>query len=482
MNFRMMGYTIGQILRVEGVLMLLPLFVSLLYGENIWLWFLIPAASLVALGTVLTLKKPEDRTILAKEGLVIVGLSWVLMSLFGCLPFWISGEIPLFIDALFETISGFTTTGASVLSDVESLSYGMLFWRSFTHWIGGMGVLVFVLAILPQSDVRAMHLFRAETTGPKIGKLVSKMKSSARILYGIYIALTAVEMIFLLCGGMNVFDSVTHAFATAGTGGFSTKNAGIAHFDSLYIEMVIAVFMFLFGINFQIFYLLLIKNFRGVWKNEELRWYFVMVFAAVLFIALDVMTLYENSFGAALRYSFFQVTSVVSTTGFATTDYAGWPLFSRTILLLLMFSGACAGSTAGGLKVSRVAIAIKSSFSELRHMLRPRSVVVPKFDGKPLEREEVAGVQHFLLVYALLFAVSLLLVSIGIKDFDTAFSGVLTMLSNVGPGLSAAIGPVSNFGAQTVLTKLVFGFDMLAGRLELFPIIILFAPATWRRR
>ena len=482
MNFRMIGYTIGQILRVEGVLMLLPLIVSLCYGESIWLWFLIPAASLAAIGSILALKVPADRTIQAKEGFVIVGLAWTLMSLFGCLPFWISGEIPVFIDALFETISGFTTTGSTVLSNVEGLSYGMLFWRSFTHWIGGMGVLVFVLAILPRSDVRAMHLLRAETTGPKVGKLVSRMNSTARILYGIYIALTVLQTVFLLCGGMNLFDSITHAFATAGTGGFSTKNAGIAYFDSVYIEMVIAVFMFLFGINFQIFYLILVGNLRGVWRNEELRWYFVMVAVSVLLIAVDVMTLYENSFGTAMRHAFFQVTSVISTTGFASTDYAQWPLFSKTILILLMFSGACAGSTAGGLKVSRVAIAVKSSFSELRRMLRPRSVVVPKFDGKPLESEEVSGVWHFILVYILLFALSLLLVSVGTNDLETAFSGVLTMMSNVGPGLSQAVGPMSNFGAQTVLTKIVYCFDMLAGRLELFPILILFAPATWRRR
>ena len=482
MNFRMIGYTIGQILRVEGVLMLLPLIVSLCYGESIWLWFLIPAASLAAIGSILALKVPADRTIQAKEGFVIVGLAWTLMSLFGCLPFWISGEIPVFIDALFETISGFTTTGSTVLSNVEGLSYGMLFWRRFTHLIGGMGVLVFVLAILPRSDVRAMHLLRAETTGPKVGKLVSRMNSTARILYGIYIALTVLQTVFLLCGGMNLFDSITHAFATAGTGGFSTKNAGIAYFDSVYIEMVIAVFMFLFGINFQIFYLILVGNLRGVWRNEELRWYFVMVAVSVLLIAVDVMTLYENSFGTAMRHAFFQVTSVISTTGFASTDYAQWPLFSKTILILLMFSGACAGSTAGGLKVSRVAIAVKSSFSELRRMLRPRSVVVPKFDGKPLESEEVSGVWHFILVYILLFALSLLLVSVGTNDLETAFSGVLTMMSNVGPGLSQAVGPMSNFGAQTVLTKIVYCFDMLAGRLELFPILILFAPATWRRR
>ena len=482
MNVKMIFYTIGQILRVEGALMLLPMIVSFCYGESTWLWFLIPAACLAAFGTVVTLKKPADHTIQAKEGLVIVGLSWVLMSLFGCLPFFVSGEIPAFIDALFETVSGFTTTGASILSDVEALSYGMLFWRSFSHWVGGMGVLVFVLAILPQSDVRAMHLFRAESTGPKIGKLVSKMKSSARILYGIYIALTLAETIFLLCGGMNFFDSITHAFATAGTGGFSTKNAGISAFGSLYLEMVIAVFMFLFGVNFQIFYLLLLKNFRGIWKNEELRWYVALVVLSVLVISLNVMVCYENSFGAALRYAFFQVTSVVSTTGFSTADFAAWPQLSKAVLLVLMFTGACAGSTAGGLKISRVAIAAKSTFSGLRRVLRPRSVVAPRFDGKPLEREEVAGVQHFLLVYVLLFAISFLLVSIGMNDFETAFSGVLTMLNNVGPGLSAQIGPASNFGAQTILTKIVFCFDMLAGRLELFPIIILFAPATWRRR
>lgn len=481
MNYRVIIKTLGKLFLVEAILLTLPLAVGIYYGEDTLLSFLIPIGFLVgAAGIVRLLPVNRRKEIYAKEGFVIVALAWILLSLVGALPFTISGQIPSYIDSVFETISGFTTTGASILKDVESLSRSMHFWRCFTHWIGGMGVLVFMLAILPQDDMRAMHILRAEAPGPTVGKLVSKINLTARILYGIYIALTVLMIVFLLFGGMPLFDSIVHAFATAGTGGFSMKAASIAAYNSVYIDVVISVFMLLFGVNFNLFYLLLIGKVRQVLKSDELRWYLGIVAASVFAIAVNIWHLYQN-FGQSLRYAFFQVSSIISTTGFATADFDQWPEFSKAILLLLMFIGSCAGSTGGGVKVSRIIILVKSFFYEIRSMANPRAVTSVRLEGKSVDRTIVRRVTNYWLVYCLIFIVSVLLVSLDRFNFTTHFSAVAACINNVGPGFGA-VGPSASFADLSVLSKLVLMGDMLLGRLELFPLLVMMAPSTWRRR
>lgn len=480
MNRRMILYIVGQIVRMEGILMIMPLIVSFIYEEDTWLSFLIPILLLIALGTAVTIKRPENKVIYAKEGFIIVSLSWILLSLFGGLPFFFSGEIPSFVDCFFETVSGFTTTGSSILTNVEALSQGMLFWRSFTHWIGGMGVLVFVLAILPQSEFGSMHLMRAEVPGPKVGKLVSKLRLTARILYGIYIVLSIVETLLLCAGGMSFFDSVVHSFGTAGTGGFGIKNSSIAFYGSAYIDGVIGVFMILFGINFNLFYLILVGGIVQVLKSEELRWYLGIIAAAVLFITVDITPLY-HSIGQAFRYAFFQVSSIITTTGFATADFNQWPLFSQCILVLLMFIGACAGSTGGGIKVSRVLILFKTSLKEIRFMIHPRSVSTVKLEKKTVEPSVMIATSSFIITYFIIMGSSMLLLSLDSYDFTTTTTSVIACMNNIGPGLGE-VGPAGNFSGFSPFSKLILSFDMLAGRLELFPMLILFAPSTWRKQ
>ncbi len=481
MNYRVIIKTLGKLFLVEAVLLALPLGVGIYYGEDTLLSFLIPMGLLVAAaGIIRMLPVNRRREIYAREGFVIVALSWVLLSLVGALPFYISGEIPSYLDSVFETISGFTTTGASILENVETLSRSMNFWRCFTHWIGGMGVLVFMLAILPQDDMRAMHLLRAESPGPTVGKLVSKINLTARILYGIYMVLTVLMIVLLLFGGLPLYDSVVHAFATAGTGGFSIKAASIAAYDSVYIDVVVSVFMLLFGVNFNLFYLLLIGKVRQVLKSDELRWYLGIVTAAVFAIALNILHLYQ-SFGESLRYALFQVSSIISTTGFATADFNQWPELSKAILLMLMFVGSCAGSTGGGLKVSRIIIMVKSFFYEIRSMANPRAVVSIRLEGKSVDRTIVRRVTNYWLVYCLIFIVSILLVSLDSFNFTTHFSAVAACINNVGPGFDA-VGPTASFADLNVLSKLVLMADMLFGRLELFPLLVTMAPSTWRRR
>ncbi len=484
MNYRMVSYIIGQIVRVEGILMIPPLVVSVIYGESAFAAFLIPIVLSVAAGTLLTIKKPSNTDIFAKEGFVTVGLSWIIMSLIGALPFVIDGCIPSFVDAFFETVSGFTTTGASILTEVEPLGRGMLFWRSFTHFVGGMGVLVFVLAILPQADTRSvklMHVMRAEVPGPKVGKLVSKIGRTARIMYGIYIGLTVIEMILLLAGGMPVYDSVVNSFATAGTGGFAIKNASIAAYDSAYIDYVIGIFMFLFGVNFNLYYLILIGHVGEALRSEELRWYLIITGVSTALIAADIYEIF-GTVGESVRYAFFQVTSVMSTTGFATSDYNAWPALSKVILALLMFCGACVGSTTGGIKVGRIILLVKSGLREVKYMLHPRAVVAVRSEGKPVERDVLRGANSYMIVYIMLFTVSLFLVEMVEEcDLVTGFTAVSACLNNVGPGLGE-VGPAGNFSALTPFTKILLSVDMLAGRLEIFPLLMLFAPSTWRGR
>ncbi|MBR7082501.1 MAG: TrkH family potassium uptake protein [Clostridia bacterium] len=480
MNYRMISYIMGQICKVEAAFLGISLIVSMIYGDNLYLAFLTPIAALLAIGIPLTLKKPTKRSFFAKEGFFVVALSWFLMSLFGCLPFVISGEVPSFVDAFFETASGFSTTGASVISDVEALSHGLLFWRSFTHWLGGMGVLVFVLAIFPEQETQSIFLMKAESPGPKVGKIVSKLRITARILYGIYVALTLLEFILLICGGMPVFDSVVNSFATAGTGGFSVKNAGIGAYGSAYCEYVIAVFMFLFGINFNVFFLVIIGRVRDALKSEEFRVYTGIVVGAVVIIALNIMKLYA-SFGEAFRYSFFQVTSIISSTGFSTADFDAWPEFSKMLLVILMFIGASAGSTGGGIKVARLILIVKNGIAELRRCISPNSVVTVKFEGKPVEDSVLRSTNGYLVAFFAVFAASSLIVSFDAMSptFTESFTGVLACLNNIGPALGR-LGPTQNFASLGALSKLVLSFDMIAGRLELFPVLLLFTPRTYR--
>ena len=481
MNYKMVAYLLGRIMLIMAVLMCLPFLIASFGQEDTWLGFLIAIISQLLLGFICSIKKPKNKEFYAKEGFVIVALVWLLTSLFGALPFYLSGEIPSYVDAFFETVSGFTTTGASILNDIESLSYSTLFWRSFTHWIGGMGVLVFVLAVLPKSHAsQSIHLMRAEVPGPQVGKLVSRMRGTARILYGIYIVMTLAEILCLRIAGLPWFDSILNAFSTAGTGGFSIKNASIAAYNSAAVDYIITVFMLLFGINFTLFYLILTGHALQAIKSEELRWYAGIVGVATIVITFNIMPQYEG-FWESFRYAFFQVGSIITTTGFITADFAKWPDLSQTVLMLLLFMGACAGSTGGGFKISRVIILIKTSFRELRQQIRPRAVTTLTLEGRALEDKTVYGVLSYLSIYIFVFVVSHLLVSMDQVTYLTGFTAVATCLNNVGPGLEG-VGPVENFSHFSNFSKIVLSADMLAGRLELLPILTLLSPMTWRHR
>ena len=475
----MIGFVIGRILVTEAALLVLPLIVALLHGEAAHP-FLIPMALLVLIGLLLGVRRPARTALYARDGLAIVALAWIAVSAFGALPFVISGDIPFYVDAFFETVSGFTTTGASILTEVESLSRGGLFWRSFTHWVGGMGVLVFVMAILPMSDGHGMHIMRAEVPGPTVGKLVSRMSDTAKILYGIYLVLTLVEIVLLLAGGMPLFDACIHSFGSAGTGGFSCRNLSVGAYQNPYFDIVIGIFMLLFGVNFNLYYFLLIRRFRDVFRSEELRSYLLIVAAAVVAITVDIAHLYD-SVSTSLCHAFFQVSSIITTTGYATTDFNAWPTFSKGILVVLMFIGACAGSTGGGIKVARVVILVKASYGDMRRMLHPNAVSTVRFEGKPLTDRNLRGVHLFLTVYILVFTVSFLLLSLEQFDLVTTFTALAACINNIGPGLEV-VGPMGNFSAFSPWSKLLLSFDMLVGRLEIFPMLLLCAPSIWKRR
>ena len=478
MNRRMICRVLGFILVCEAALLILPTVAGLCYGESVT-HFLITIALSGLLGFLLTRIKPYSDVIYAKDGFVVVSLGWVLMSLIGALPFVLSGDIPNYINALFETVSGFTTTGASILEDVEGLSRGCMFWRSFTHWIGGMGVLVFIMAVLPMSGEHSMHIMRAEVPGPTVGKLVPRVRQTAKILYMIYIAMTLLEMLLLLLGGMSFYDALLHAFATAGTGGFSTKSASIAAFDSLYLEMVIAVFMVLFGVNFNLYFLLLIGRWKDALKSEELHWYLGIIAASVMAIALGISKMY-GGFAIGLRHAFFYVASITSSTGFGTVDFVTWPEYCKWIIVMLMFCGACAGSTGGGIKTSRVIILFKNVACEIRQMIHPRTVTRVQLDGKRVDTDGLKAVSTFFTSFMLLLITGSFLVSLDGYDMATNFSAVLSSLSNIGPGMSL-IGPTGNYNIFSYGSKLVLTVMMLIGRLEIFPILILFSPSTWKK-
>ena len=484
MNYKMMGRFIGLTVAIEGVLMIPALCISLFCREwhmaKAFLYTLLIAAFL---GSVLLLSCRKSRKIFgAREGMVCVGLSWIVLSLIGCLPFWFSREIPHFMDAFFETVSGFTTTGASILSDVEALSKGLLYWRSFTHWVGGMGVLVFMLAIIPASGSDkgfTMHLLRAESPGPDVGKLVPKMRQTAMILYLIYVVLTMINIIFLLCGGMSAFESVCTAFGTAGTGGFGIKNDSMASY-SPYIQNVCTVFMFLFGINFSCYYLLLLRQVGGVFRDEELRMYIGLAVLTTVLIALNIRHMY-SSMAETFRHSAFQVSSIMTTTGYSTTDFDQWPGFSKALLMLLMVVGACAGSTGGGLKCSRALLLFKSLGRNIRQVLNPRKVQVIRNNGRVVDEKILDNTNAYLAAYVIIIIVSFLVISWDGFSIGTNLTAVLSCFNNIGPGLEA-VGPTCNFGMYSDTSKLVLILDMLAGRLEIFPILALFAKGTWTGR
>ena len=480
MNYRMVFYNIGRILLVEAALLAFPAIGAIIYNEDTLISFALTIAALTAVGLPAVRKKPENTAIYAKDGYVIVALTWILMSLFGAMPFYFSGHIPHFIDAFFETVSGFTTTGSTILNNIESLPKSLLFWRSFTHWIGGMGILVFVIAILPKTESSSMHIMRAEVPGPTVGKLVSKLRASARILYGIYCVLTMIQIVMLSIGGMPVFDSIVNSFATAGTGGFAVLSNSIEGYNSIYAEMVIAVFMLLFGVNFNIYYMFIIRQGRQAIKNEELRYYLGIVLGSIILIAVCLANT-KYSVGDSIRYAVFQVASIITTTGFSTANFDTWPVFTKIILVFLMFIGACAGSTGGGIKVSRLMILIKSGLRDIKKSINPRSIETVKVDKHTVDEPVVKSVSVFFATYMIIIAISALVISIDGRDIVTTITSVIACIGNIGPGLGA-VGPYGNFADFSVVSKLVFSFDMLAGRLELIPMLMLFSPYAWSRK
>ncbi len=478
MNFGFITYIIGWILNFQGVFLLVPCIVAMIYNEKSGIAFLLSSFISFAIGALFVRKKPKNSSFYAKEGFISVALGWIVLSVSGALPFLISGEIPDIFNALFESISGYTTTGATILSDVESLSKCMLFWRSFTHWVGGMGVLVFVLCILPLADGNNMHLMRAESPGPSVGKLVPKVRSTATILYGIYTALTVIECILLLFGKMSLFDAITTSMATAGTGGFGIKNDSMASY-SMYIQNVVAIFMFIFGVNFNIYFLLLVRKPKEVLQSEELRTYLAIVLISTLIIGFNISSSFE-SIGTSIQQAFFQVSSIITTTGFSTVDFNHWPELSKFILIGLMFIGACAGSTCGGIKISRIIIAWKNLKNEISSFVHPKRVQIIRLEGRKVGNDVVKSVNVYFVLYFLIFIASVFLISIENRSFETNFTSVIATLNNIGPGLDG-VGPMENFGEFNPLSKCVFMFGMLAGRLELIPMIILFSPWVWKK-
>lgn len=490
MNYKAVLYILGKIFIILGALMLLPFTIALYYRLNgfpeaSYISFLVPIGILLAAGFILTLKKPKSFNIYAKEGFVICGLGWLIMSALGALPFVISGCIPSYIDAFFETASGFTTTGATILSEIHSLPKSILFWRSFTHWIGGMGILSFMIAVVPKARGNSMLIMKAEVPGPSASKVVSKIADSARILYIIYFVITIIEIFVLFVGnrisGDNIrfFDCVVTAFATAGTGGFSVLNDSILGYHSPFTEWVLTIFMFLFGVNFNLYFYLLTKRVRDVFKDEELRGYILINLSAAILITLNISSMYTN-ISTAIRDSFFSVNSVMSTTGFCTADFNQWPTFSKVILIILMCIGCSAGSTGGGLKVVRFELFIKQMLCDFKQALRPHSVIHVRLNQKTVDKKTMKMLSSYLNIYIITLVVSVFLISLDNFDSTTSFTAVIACLNNIGPGLEV-VGPTGNFADFSVLSKIVLIFDMLAGRLELFPILLLFSPYTWKK-
>lgn len=477
MNYKLVFSTVLKVIKLESALMLLPLITSLIYKENCFYAFLITMVVSFTLAHVIEkFIKPDSKYFYSKDGFITVALTWIIVSLIGAVPFVISGEIPSFIDAFFEMVSGFTTTGASILQDVEAMSKGLLMWRSFSHFIGGMGVLVFIMAITSKTTDRPIHILRAEMPGPMVSKLVPKSKDTAKILYLMYIILTLVLVVFLLFGGMSLFDSLVHAFGTAGTGGFGIKNSSIAGYSD-YIQWVIAIFMLLYGINFNLYYFLIIKRTFSVLKSTELKTYFFIVITAIIAIFINIYPLYQNVY-ETIKISTFQVSSIITTTGYATTDFSSWPSFSKSVLIALMFIGGCSGSTAGGIKVSRFVLAFKKIKAELKKLLYPNTVSVIKFEGEKVDDEVSSGLSAYFTVYFLSFIVLTLLVATNGFDFETTFTAVCACINNIGPAFGQAS---SNFSCFNGFSKIVLSITMLLGRLEIYPLLLAFIPTTWTK-
>lgn len=479
MNYRVLFYMLGCILDFQAVFLLLPCIVALVYQEPVGWYFLYTAIGAGILGAALTVRRPKNTQMHSREGFVLVALGWITMSMISAFPLFISGAIPNYIDALFEIVSGLTTTGASILPTVEDLPRCMNFWRCFSNWIGGMGVVVFMMTILPAIGSNgSMYLMRAESPGPSFGKLVPKLKKTAVLLYLMYIGLTLLQMILLLCGGLDFFDSLCVSIAAAGTGGFGIKNDGFSGYSS-YVQVVVTIFMFLFGVNFKFYFLIIMRKFKEAIHMEEVRWYAILYILATVLITVDVFHL-MNGLGESLKHSAFQVASIMTTTGFATTDFNQWPIFSQTILILLMFVGGCAGSTSGGVKVSRFIIYIKSALKEIASLLHPSSVKKIKMDDKVIDHETIRSANIYLIIYIFMIGISILLVSLNGFDLVTTMTSVIACTNNIGPGLGV-VGPMGNFSSLSILSKLVLILDMLMGRLEIFPLIVLFFRDTWKR-
>lgn len=477
MNSSVIRYILGHVLKIEGIMLLFPCIVSVIYRERAGMWYAGISALCLILGFLMTLKKPKSFVFYLKEGCVATSLSWIVLSFFGCLPFYFTGEIPDFVDALFETVSGFTTTGSSILNDIEALSHTTLFWRSFTHWIGGMGVLVFMLAIIPMSGGSHINLMRAESTGASVGKLVPKVRYTARILYVIYIGMSIAQFVLLLLGKMPVFDAITTTFGTAGTGGFAIKGDSLAGY-SMYIQWVTTIFMLLFGVSFNTYYFILYRNFKRAFSSEEVKYYLLIMAVATVFIFFNILDT-TAGIADALTQAAFQVVSIMTSTGFATVDFEQWSQVCKTVLVTLMFIGACAGSTGGGIKVSRFVLMARTVVKELNSYIHPKSVKKIKVDKKPVEHEIVRSVNVYFITFFLVFFISLIIVSYDNHDFTTNFTAVTTTINNIGPGLNK-VGPTQNFSFFSPVAKFVLMFDMIAGRLELFPLLILFHPAVWK--
>lgn len=480
MNYSMILYLLGYVLRIEGGFLLLPVITAAIYCEKEGIVYLICACVLMFLGTLLTIKKPKNSTYFSREGLVTVALSWIAMSVFGAMPIYFSGDVNSYTSALFEIVSGFTTTGASNIADLDALSHTTILWRSLSHWIGGMGVLVFMLAIIPLTGGQSMFLMRTESPGPVIGKLVPKIRTTAKILYEIYFVMTVIQFVLLVISGMPVFDSINISMATAGTGGFSISNAGFSSY-SVTSQAIVTIFMFLFGVNFNVYYLYLAKRPKEAIKNEEVFWYFVLALMSILLITVNIKGegLYDDWFHA-FHNAAFQVSSIMTTTGFTTCDFNKWPDFSKVILVCLMFTGGCAGSTCGGIKISRIVVMTKSVGKELMQLIHPRSVKVLTLNDVKVEHETIRQINVFIMSYILIFTASILLISFDDFGFTTNFTAIAATINNVGPGLGM-VGPSGNFSQFSDMSKYVMIFDMLAGRLELFPLLVLFVPATWKK-
>ena len=480
MNYKMIRYIIGMILMAESAFMVLPMLVSVFYKEyDVLMPFVYSIFAALAAGVLFGLKKPKNDLVFAKESYISVAAGWILVSFFGAMPFYLSGAIPSLIDALFETVSGFTTTGATILADVETLPKGILFWRAFTHWIGGMGIIMFLLMLTQFSEGHSLYIMRAEVPGPTVGKIAPKSSSNSLILYGIYSGLTVIEAIFLLFGGMGVFDAVTTAMSTAGTGGFSVRNAGIAAYESAYIEWIVAIFMLIFGVNFNLYYLMLLRRFKIAFKSEELRVFLAIVAVCTLVMGISSVDYYGN-FGIAIRKAFFQTTATISTTGFGGVEFMNWPALCHSVVLILLFMGACAGSTAGGLKLSRIIMTFKMLRKESHRLAHPHEVTTIKFEGKIIDKETRSFIMVYMSAFFVILAVSSIAVMMAGHDYETAFTATLSCLNNVGPGLGE-IGHSGYFGFFGNGIKIFLSLLMLTGRLEIFPMLILFMPSTWRR-